>query len=212
MNPFIAVIARKKASGGGGGGGAVFVSDTFTGTDSTDLTAHTGETGATWAKVTGVTGVIKITGNTAKGDSGGLSMYYASGTPDTNEYDIEVDLHNISAVDWPGIGGRIDPATDTGYWLNLHSDNVNWRLNKRVAGVDTSLGEFPHDMNPGDNRHLKLQIRDATKKAFVAGVEIISSADNSITGVGKAGIRTQNSDWGFGSTGKTMDNFTATNA
>jgi hypothetical protein len=210
MNPFAAVIAKKKAGGGGGGGGPIFASDTFTGSDGTDLTSHTGEVGATWAKVTGITGVFKITSNKAKGDSAGLSLYYASGTPDTNEYDIEADMHQVSSTDLPGVGGRIDQAADSGYYL--YFDSGNWVLAKRVSGTDTSLGTYTDALVNGNDRHIKLQIRTAAKKAFIDGVERISSADDAVTGVGKAGIRTANSDWGLGSTGRTLDTFVATNA
>ena len=63
----------------------------------------------------------------------------------------------------------------------------------------------------GTTSHLKLEIRDATKKFFIDGVERISSSDNAITAAGKAAIRYYNSDWGFGTTGKPLDNFRATN-
>lgn len=188
------------------------MSDTFTGSDGTDLTAHTGEVGATWAKVTGVTGVFKITSNKAKGDSGPLSAYYASGTADTNEYDVEADIHTITALDRPGIGGRIDPAADDGYWVMLNIAGTDWTLIKRVAGTETVLDTFADALTAGTDRHLKLEIRTAAKKVYIDSVQRLTSADNSITGVGKAGIRTQNSDWGFGSTGRTHDTFIATNA
>ena len=58
---------------------------------------------------------------------------------------------------------------------------------------------------------MKLEIRDATKKVFIDGVERISSSDNTISAAGKAAIRYINSDWGFGTTGKAIDNFLATN-
>ena len=58
---------------------------------------------------------------------------------------------------------------------------------------------------------MKLEIRDAAKKVFIDGVERISSTDNAITAAGKAAIRYYNSDWGFGTTGKAIDNFVATN-
>jgi hypothetical protein len=212
MNPFAVIIARKKAGGGGGGGGAIFVSDTFTDTNGINLTAHTGETGATWAKVTGVTGDFKIYNNKTKGDSGGTSLYYASGTPDTNEYDVEVDLHQITSNDYPGIGGRIDAAADDGYWVWLQFDAATWSLVKRVGGTETVLGSYVQGFSNGSDHTLKLEIRTAAKKFFLDGVERISDSDNSITGVGKAGVRSANSDAGLSTTGRPFDNFTATNA
>src|SRR5205085_6160611 len=94
-----------------------FVSDSMTGSDGTDLTAHIGEIGATWAKVTGITGVIKLTSNRCKGDSPGISLYYASGDPASAEYDVEADIFAISNTDFPGIGGRVSTSAETGYFL-----------------------------------------------------------------------------------------------
>ena len=87
--------------------GDTFVRDTMTGSDGTDLTAHTGETGATWAKVASTTGSIKLTSNRCKGDSGVVSLYYASGDPASAEYDVEADLYKVSNTDYAGIGGRV---------------------------------------------------------------------------------------------------------
>jgi hypothetical protein len=210
MNPFLSVVGRKVIPGGSLG--SIFARDTFTGTNGTDLTLHTGEVGAIWAKVTGATGVFKITGNKVKGDSSGISLYYASGDPDTNEYDVEADVHAISTVDYPGVGGRINPLTDDGYYLHFALTNASWSLVARSGGTDTLLGSYTDTLTAGADRHIKLQIRNGSKKAIIDDVERISSPDNSITGVGRAGIRTQNSDWGFGSTGRTLDNFVATNA
>jgi hypothetical protein len=96
-------------------GGSAFVTDSMTGSDSTDLTAHTGETGATWAKVTGITGIIKITSNRCKGDSGGASLYYASGTPASANYEVEADLYVVSEIDEVGVCGRLSTGAHTCY-------------------------------------------------------------------------------------------------
>jgi hypothetical protein len=187
---------------------SVFASDTFTGTDSTDLTAHTGEVGATWAKVTGVTGVFKLTSNRVKGDSGGRSLYYASGTPASAEYDVEADLYQISGVDEAGLCGRMETGAATYYRVNWV--NNQWQLWKVVTGTETSLGTYTDSLSNGNTYHVKLEIRDATKKVFIDSVERISSANNDITAAGKAGITSNNSDWGFGTTGRPWDTFVAT--
>lgn len=210
MNPYLGVIGRKVT--GGVSGGSIFVSDTFTGTNGTDLKDHTGEIGATWIRVTGYAGVFKIIGNTIKGDSNAMALYYATGTPDTNEYDVEVDFHVVSSVDFPGIGGRVDLTTGDGYWAVLQTDQVSWYLVSRVSGSDTLLGTYVDPAPAGSDRHLKLEIRNLTKKLFINDVQRISSADNGITNVGKVAVRVINSDWGFGSTGRTLDNLVATNA
>jgi hypothetical protein len=78
-------------------------------------------------------------------------------------------------------------------------------LFKTVAGVNTSLGTFNEALINGDERTIKLQIRDATKKVFIDGVERISSADNAITAAGRAGVRFSNALAG----NMEMDNFDA---
>jgi hypothetical protein len=44
----------------------------------------------------------------------------------------------------------------------------------------------------------------------VNDVERISVTNSAISDAGKAGIFYNNSDWGFGTTGRALDNFTAT--
>jgi hypothetical protein len=182
----------------------------MTGSDGTDLGAHTGEIGATWTKVTGVTGAIKLTSDRCKGDSGGVSLYYASGDPTSAEYDVEADIFVISFTDYPGIGGRVSPSAETGYFV-WHSTLNEWHLVQVVSGTQTDLGSYNQALAVGTTYHLKLEIRDDAKKVFIDGVERISSSDNTITDAGKAAIRYFNSDWGFGTTGKAIDNFLATN-
>ena len=200
-----------KTAAAAGGGGGDFVSDTMTGSDGTDLTAHTGETGATWAKVTGVTGIIKITGNRCKGDSDGNSLYYASGSPTTAEYDVTADLFQRTDVDEVGICGRMSTGAHTCYRLWYEHTADRWSLDKVVTGTLTNLGTFTDEWANSTSRAVKLQIRDAAKKAFIDGVERISSANNDITAAGKCGIWYNNSDWGFGTTGREVDNFKGTN-
>lgn len=198
--------SRPKAAAGGG---STFVNDTFTGgTDGDDLTTHTGETGATWAKVTGVTGKIEIRAGRAGGDAGGFSLYYASGSPTTAEYDVQADIVYLTDVDEVWICGRVDTSAHTCYCGGWDNTINQYNLLKIVSGTVTSLGTYAG--TSAENHTVKLQIRDAAKKLFVDGVEQISSADNAITAAGKAGIRYDNSDWGAG-TGRMIDNFTATN-
>ena len=190
--------------------GDTFVRDTMTGSDGTDLTAHTGETGATWAKVAGTTGSIKLTSNRCKGDSGVVSLYYASGDPASAEYDVEADLYKVSNTDYAGVGGRVSTTEETGYFV-WATPGGEWHLVQMLAGVATDLGSYAQALADGTTYHVTLEIRDATKKVFIDGVERISSTDNTITAAGKPAIRYINSDWGLGTTGKALDNFVATN-
>lgn len=64
-----------------------------------------------------------------------------------------------------------------------------WRLFKRVAGSQTELGTaYSQVLSAGNDYVVKLEIRDATKKVYIDGVERISDSDNPITAAGKVGL------------------------
>lgn len=203
---------KPNAGGGGGGGGTVFVNDTFTGADGTILQSRAGETGATWTKhplgdandATLVSNALKVPASN--------SMYYTSGTPATAEYDVEALIIVLSnnAGSGHGICGRMDTAASTFYMARVNMSNGNVELYKRITGTFTLLGQWAYVAATGVNPVVKLQLRDAAKKVFVDGVERISSADNTITGAGRAGFRGGGND----STGQghLFDYLKATNA
>lgn len=178
------------------------IQDTFTGTNGTALTAHTADTGETWTKhPNSGTGSMTIQSNAlATGSTD--SFYYNSATPLTAEYDVQVTVQGAGYVGGPC--GRINTAANTYYICAYYAGGANrWSLDKVVAGVTTNLGTHDGDA-PTSAKVVKLSITDATKKVFLDGVEIISSADNAITAAGKAGIN------GAGN-GDTLDTFSATN-
>lgn len=185
---------------------AVFVSDTFTETSDTDLTSHTGETGASWTLANGYSDSPVVNGANdvcMSGDSASAAAY-ASGEPATAEYDVEADVKNL----WyrsGGITGRHQTGANTYYMLRAH--NSKFELYKVVNGSFSLLGQDTTTLTYGQEYSIKLEIRDATKKAYVDGVEKLSSTDNAITAAGRAGIRFSTS----GSLSQ-IDNFTATDA
>lgn len=165
---------------------AVFVNDTFTDTNGVLLQNHTGETGATWTEHPDVAGVdATIQSNKASSLSNSGSAYYASGAPATAEYDVELTTGALSSPTM-GMGpqGRLLATPYTGYlaWASGASS-----LYKHVAGAFTEIGSYAGAVPSGTV--IKLQIRDATKKVFLDGVERISSTNNDVTGAGKAGLR-----------------------
>jgi hypothetical protein len=105
----------------------------------------------------------------------------------------------------------MDTTANTFYHVRFNHASSKWELFKFVAGVNTSLGTsavFTYSV--GETYNVKLQIRDAAKAVIVDGVEVVTSADNSIAGPGFAGIR-----WSSGvtdSTGTHFDNYTVTDA
>lgn len=190
---------------------AIFVSDSFTDTDSTALQSHTGETGATWTKHASGLGADAIINNNqlAFTDAAGAE-YYASGTPASAEYDVEADVVVVDTTRDSAVGvlGRVDTSALTWY-LADHVGSLNqWRLFRRVNGSFTSLGSFSQDLTNATTYELKLEIRDAAKKLYVDGVERISNADDNVKPAGRAGVRLDSTP---GNTdGMRLDDFVAT--
>jgi hypothetical protein len=184
----------------------VFVQDTFTDTNGTNLNSHTGETGATWTDGSR-TGDLTINGNRVHYGSGTVPWLYASGTPATAEYDVEADFVAVgipATPGNPGIMGRMATAAETAYLIRYIESGTGWQFLKAVAGGYTVLGTYNTTLTS-----VKLEIRDAAKKVYLAGVERISSVDNAITAAGKAGITIAA---GTSTNGNHVDNFVATDA
>jgi hypothetical protein len=123
-----------------------FVSDTFTGSDSTALTSHTGEIGGTWTRHTSyATTVPNIQGNRlAPNDAGsGNLVAYASGTPASADYHVQADYwFTGTAAIGCAVAGRIDTAANTFYMVRFSTSTSNFELFKCIAGAFTSLGTF----------------------------------------------------------------------
>ncbi len=188
----------------------VFASDQFAGTAGTDLTAHTPNVGGSWAQVSGITGVIKLIGDgTAKGDSGGDSLYYNNGTPGAADYTVEADLTQVSNLDVVGICARLSTGAKTMYVGYFDNAVPGWKLSVFNAGTETVMQSVSSTLGT----HVWLTVASTTITLSVQGVAVNTSSVNSaISSAGKAGIFYSNSDWGFGTTGRPMDNFVATDA
>jgi hypothetical protein len=189
---------------------AIFVNDTFTDSNGTDLASHTGETGATWVEHSSyASGAFTIHSNQVY-CSTVTALYYASGSPASAEYDIEVPVTKISPNSGRklGIAARIDTGANTHYDAQIFEADT-LRIFKTVAGVNTQLAENAA-FGVGTST-LKFEIRDAAKKLYVNSVEQLSTADNAITAAGKVGL------FGLGTaatttTGFHADSFAATDA
>lgn len=168
---------------------ATFFSDTFTDTAGTLLESHTPDTGTSWAKaspapssaVITASGRARIGGNT-------FGYYYANATPGSAEYDVTSDFYAATIVTDAGITGRNNTASQTMYRFRYRQGLTEWQLNKVVAGAVTNLATAGQTLTAGVTYALKLEIRDAAKKAYVDGVEVVSSTDNAITAADYAGL------------------------
>lgn len=160
--------------------------DTFTEAADTDLALHTSDSGHAWTKDNGNVLTVNAVGDYLYNAAPTNASRYSLGvTPATAEYDVQGDI--VSAVNWAmGLMARIDePATDD---YRCYFESSSWKLLKRDAGIVTELGTYTGDSPNGTPRTVKLEIRDATKKLFIGGVERISSTDNTVTAAGKPGL------------------------
>lgn len=196
---------------------ATFVSCNFTDSAGTDLNAHTPEgTGDTWTRNTVVSSnpaVVTAAGRARANIAGGAAadaIYYASGTPATNEYDVECDIvQRTSIAVAVGVYGRLSTTQNTGYCAFHNGSGNTWTLGRFANGTFTSLGTFAQTLTNDQAYHLKLEIRTATKKVYIDGVERISSTDDTLTTTGLAGIRLRGSNTTTDSAGTHIDAFTA---
>lgn len=191
---------------------AQFVSDTFTAAAGTALESHTGETGATWTfKNEGDGGwTINSSGRIVADTAGGYGGTYASGTPATGEYDVTADYYIAGTGGrWRGVAGRMATADESCYAVAQGQTLNTWSLIRMSSDglTSTVLGAYAQTLTIGNTYAVKLEIRDATKKVFIDGVERISSTDNTITAAGRVGVYGRG-----GTTNSDLDNFTATDA
>lgn len=183
---------------GGTGGGtpppATFVEDTFTDADDTILDNHTGEVGATWE----TSGDIFINGDALNcGNVFGNSIGRASGVPATAEYDIVITVTNPGESETlsAGILARCTAGMATRYVLTYEEDSTLYTMSlyKVVDGVETLI-DFVDDVAVEATTEIKFEVRNATKKGFVNGVEKLSSNNNDIAAKGFAGVNVIESD------------------
>lgn len=190
-----------------------FVEDSFTDTSGTVLSSHTPNIGGTWTKHGSYTGDMNISdANRLRMGSGTASRcFYNSTDPAGAEYDLEcIDRVITAANNAFGMAGRIATGANTMYMMRYQQSTGNWQLYKIVTGTATLLGEFTQARTSSTESTVKLEIRDATKKVYIDGVERISSTDNAITAAGKAGFRDGSGVAGSNTTGIHLDSFVAT--
>lgn len=184
------------------------VVDSFSDVSGVTLQNHVGETGAVWAKNSSVVfadGYIS-NANRYRGTDSGNDLYYASGVPASAEYDVEADFVLVGGITTTaGIGGRASTTVDTGLYVYYPAAGSGWILAYNNAGAYTELGTYTQALVEGVPVHVKLQIRDAAKKVFIDGVERISSADNTITQVGRGLIFARSTT---NTTGTHIDSYT----
>ncbi|MCA1570850.1 MAG: hypothetical protein LC798_11135 [Chloroflexi bacterium] len=180
---------------------AVIFHDDFTRATDADLTAHVptiAGTGWTQESQIGTTIVWRVlAANDYADGSGGASSgtgvsVSAQPNPAVAEYDIEaVYLATATATtglprNWDLIARWTDQSNFYTFRVDAPAAATDKRLRKMVAGTLTELASNTTDAVANDA--IKFEIRDATKKVYVNGVEELSSTDNALTGAGKVGM------------------------
>lgn len=177
----------------------IIVEDSFTVGADTDLTAHTPDIGSAWVQLL-ITGTAVwrafAAGNTAGASASAASNGQALKSqpdPPIAEYEVSFTLATIdtgSANRPIRLLGRISDDSMTSYYgvriLPTAQALDDVELYKVVSGVKTSLGSV--DTGIAANDIITLRLRNSLKEVLKNGVTILSSADNAITGAGRAGI------------------------
>jgi hypothetical protein len=169
-----------------------FITDTFVGTAGTDLNTHTADVGGAWARQSGTSsGLILTNPNRIRPDVGtAVRVYYNATVPAAAEYDVSLDVTILSVIgDTAGPVGRASTGAATYYFARCNAQAGTVDLYKVVSGTPTLLASAAYTWTVGQTYTIKLELRDAAKKVHVNGVEVLSSADNAITAVGRAGVR-----------------------
>lgn len=190
-----------------------FVFDSFTDTAGTLLDAHTGEIGATWTSHTSFsTSSGAITdANRLRANASATGFYYASGTPDTAEYDLTINVH-VESNGAFGVLWRMSTTADTGYGFYFSSGLKTWHLSKWSAGSETSLNTKSDSTSvvAGADLVLTVQVRNTGQTVLLGGTEILTSTDDTITTAGVVGPLMA-APAVTNTTGVHFDSFTASN-
>lgn len=170
--------------------------DTFTDADGMPLEHHVSDSGHVWSPLLYFRSdpPLRILGNMAVGGGWHDTHFYPSVIPPGAEYDITATLVMPQAIpvnaNQAGIMARHDPIGTNGYFLEFRGSatapTLDVELWQIVSYVWTSLGNFQYAaVDENQAFEIIFQCRDAAKKVFLDGGEIISSADNIITDKGR---------------------------
>lgn len=202
--------ATPSASGGETGTVTTQLVDSFSGEAAqTAITAHTSDSGATWTRHPSyTTTVISIddAGRVYSG-SGSGGVVLASVIPSSSHQVMEADFVSLSAPSGSaaGIAVRADATADTRYHFRRILSSNTWRLDKIVAGTQTTLGaSAASSLVATQVYRMKLEANGSTITGSIDGVAVVTVTDTEITNVGRFGILAVGA--GGNSVGYHMDN------
>lgn len=195
------------------GGGTLIFQDAFTEASDTELSAHTPTLGTSWTRQfsSGAAAVQmfvigasdRVEHNPARGAEPTVDYVYVSDAPASANYRVKATL-------------TVAPASDDAVWVVARSaDQSNYyaaggiqgnrRLILNLANTITVLGTDSGSLANGDI--LELICTDSEKTFKINGVQVFTSANNDLTGIGRPGIGAGNLDddnfntWDIGAPG-----------
>ncbi len=177
---------------------ATIGSDAFTGADGDDLQAHTPNTGTSWD--TDAAAVPDIQGNRIASSNNNLRSGRLTDTVGDDDMDVTLIANLSGGAD--ASNNSMGPAGRCAATERCHSAQNAYQcyieyvdasgadlfLRKFVAGVETAIASYNANLSTSTDHTLKLEIRTAAKKCYVAGVERISNADDVLTGNNYCGL------------------------
>lgn len=188
-----------------------FLRDTFSSANGTTIFAHTGEHGYSWINQpfnTATTPAVMINGRVR--GAGANNVYYLNYPMPSPNYKVKSVFRVFSTLGIAGVTARASSSDNTYYVWRYRDSFAGWELQKRIAGVQTTLATFSRPSIIGEDIEAVLQCKTdggiTTVTGFINGVPRAVVVDNSITVAGRAGLTLQ---WGVAdNTGLQADEFT----
>jgi hypothetical protein len=194
-----------------------FLLDTFTEASSTYLTAHTPDTGGAWEEL-GFRAISSLsTAGTSQeplvpssgvlrseSTSAQTNVHRNTATPPSAEYEVVASIYNSRSstflndpnYNW-ALAARLTPtgtassAVDgyfAGYVGDSTSGNRRFYIAKLVSGTWTELASSAHLLANTGAHTLRFVCTDDEKTLYHNGSPVVTTTDNTITQVGRAGI------------------------
>lgn len=151
-------------------------SDGFDDVEGTLLTAHTSVSGHSWTRHPATAVNTEISTNRAR-SSGGLSQHFTSHAGNAN-CEVNALVRCVTALGTAGVGVRIHPTDDTGYYVFWDGTNNQWVLQKRLAGVVNNLDTFDDTASPNTTKLVTVMARGNKISAAVDSEWVLGAVDN----------------------------------
>jgi hypothetical protein len=168
-----------------------FVSDSFTVAANTMLEAHTPNTGGAWTRQTGGSGIIlnAAAGNARNVAAGDWSVYTNAAVPGSAEVVIgaSVVFTNANANNWVDLFGRASVSLLNAYQARFAA-NGNVSLIRYSGGAPTTLATGTVTVALNTPTEFILSLKNASKQIWINGVQVVSSADNTVAALGSLAL------------------------